>query len=61
MNQSLSNQQLTNNGRLFFIDWLRIIAFFGLIFFRVGMYCVTWGFHIKSEDALFLQASTRND
>jgi glucans biosynthesis protein C len=51
MNQPLSNASSTNNGRLFFIDWLRIIAFFVLIFFHVGMYYVTWDFHVKSADA----------
>lgn len=37
--------------RLFFLDWLRIIAFFVLILFHVGMYYVSWGFHIKSPYA----------
>jgi glucans biosynthesis protein C len=38
-------------GRLFFLDWLRILAFFGLIFYHVGMYYVSWGFHVKSPFA----------
>jgi surface polysaccharide O-acyltransferase-like enzyme len=37
--------------RLYFLDWVRIIAFFILIVFHVGMYYVTWGWHIKSPDA----------
>jgi glucans biosynthesis protein C len=37
--------------RLFFIDWLRIIAFALLVPFHVGMYYVTWGYHVKSSFA----------
>jgi surface polysaccharide O-acyltransferase-like enzyme len=37
--------------RLYFLDWVRIIAFFILIVYHVGMYYVTWGWHIKSPDA----------
>jgi glucan biosynthesis protein C len=38
-------------GRLYFLDWLRILAFFLLIFYHVGMYYVSWDFHVKSADA----------
>jgi peptidoglycan/LPS O-acetylase OafA/YrhL len=38
-------------GRRFDLDWLRIIAFGLLIFYHVGMYYVTWDFHIKSPHA----------
>lgn len=34
--------------RLFFLDWVRIIAFFVLIVYHVGMYYVTWDWHVKS-------------
>jgi surface polysaccharide O-acyltransferase-like enzyme len=34
--------------RLFFLDWVRIIAFFILILYHVGMYYVTWDWHVKS-------------
>jgi glucans biosynthesis protein C len=37
--------------RLFFLDWVRIIAFFILIIYHVGMYYVTWGWHVKSPNA----------
>jgi len=41
--------------RLFFLDWVRIIAFFVLILYHVGMVYVSWGWHVKSlaaSDAL---------
>jgi glucan biosynthesis protein C len=34
--------------RLFFLDWVRITAFFVLIVYHVGMYYVTWDWHVKS-------------
>ncbi|MGZ5200455.1 MAG: acyltransferase family protein [Telluria sp.] len=37
--------------RLYFLDWTRIIAFFILIVYHVGMYYVTWDWHVKSPDA----------
>lgn len=37
--------------RLFFLDWVRIIAFAVLVPYHVGMYYVTWDFHIKSPYA----------
>lgn len=37
--------------RLIFLDWVRIIAFAMLVFYHVGMYYVTWDFHIKSAHA----------
>lgn len=37
--------------RLYFLDWVRIIAFFILIFYHVGMYYVEWGWHVKSPHA----------
>jgi surface polysaccharide O-acyltransferase-like enzyme len=37
--------------RYHFLDWVRIIAFFLLILFHVGMYYVTWGWHVKSPFA----------
>ncbi|MEE2565462.1 acyltransferase family protein [Hyphobacterium sp. Y6023] len=33
------------------LDWLRIAAFAILIFYHVGMFFVTWGWHVKSPDA----------
>jgi len=37
--------------RLFFLDWLRIIALMVLIAYHVGMYYLTWDFHVKSPFA----------
>jgi surface polysaccharide O-acyltransferase-like enzyme len=39
------------SGRLVFLDWVRIIAFLLLILFHVGMYYVTWDWHVKSPFA----------
>jgi glucans biosynthesis protein C len=41
----------TPTSRLFFLDWLRIIAFFILIVYHVGMYYVSWDWHVKSVAA----------
>ncbi len=35
--------------RRYDLDWLRVIAFSLLIFYHVGMFYVTWGWHIKSQ------------
>ena len=37
--------------RVIFLDWVRIIAFGMLVLYHVGMYYVTWDFHIKSPHA----------
>lgn len=37
--------------RLFFLDWLRVAAFVALVCYHVGMYYVTWDFHVKSPYA----------
>jgi surface polysaccharide O-acyltransferase-like enzyme len=39
------------NGRLFFLDWLRIAAFGLLVLYHVGMYYVSWDWHVKSPFA----------
>jgi glucans biosynthesis protein C len=38
-------------GRLYFLDWVRIAAFFLLIVYHTGMYYVTWDWHVKSPHA----------
>lgn len=43
--------QPANSARLYFLDWVRIIAFFVLIVFHVGMYYVSWDWHVKSPAA----------
>ena len=37
--------------RLLFLDWLRILAFMALVLYHVGMYYVSWDFHVKSPFA----------
>ncbi len=37
--------------RLYFLDWLRILAFMALVVYHVGMYYVSWDFHVKSPFA----------
>ena len=37
--------------RLIFLDWVRILAFGLLVLYHVGMYFVSWDFHIKSPHA----------
>ena len=34
--------------RMYFLDWLRVLAFGALIFFHVGMLYVSWRYNIKS-------------
>jgi glucan biosynthesis protein C len=55
-----------HRARLYFLDWVRIVAFFLLILYHVGMYYVTWGWHVKSpfagatlESAMMLSAPWR--
>ncbi len=36
-------------SRQFFLDWVRIIAFFLLILYHVGMVYVSWDYHVKSS------------
>jgi hypothetical protein len=38
-------------SRLLFLDWLRIGAFALLVLYHVGMYYVSWTWHVKSADA----------
>ena len=37
--------------RLYFLDWVRILAFAMLVPYHVGMYYVTWYWHVKSPFA----------
>ena len=46
-----ANPGLSGHARLYFLDWVRIAAFAWLVAFHVGMYYVTWDFHIKSPFA----------
>lgn len=40
-----------HTNRLYFLDWVRILAFLLLILYHVGMYYVTWDWHVKSPHA----------
>jgi hypothetical protein len=42
---------MTAQDRRTDLDWLRITAFGLLIFYHVGMFYVTWDFHVKSSRA----------
>lgn len=46
-----ANEPANHLQRLYFFDWLRILAFFVLILYHTGMYYVTWDFHVKSPQA----------
>lgn len=35
--------------RLYFLDWLRVIAFALLVFYHTGLIFVSWGFHIRND------------
>lgn len=39
------------DARRYDLDWLRVFAFAILIFYHLGMFYVTWGFHVKSTHA----------
>lgn len=41
----------TSNQRLPFLDWVRVGAFGLLILYHVGMFYVTWDWHVKSRHA----------
>jgi len=40
------------NTRYDFLDWLRVIAIFVLIFFHTGMLFVGWGWHITNDEVI---------
>ena len=42
---------LDTTARRYDLDWLRIVAFGLLILYHVGMFYVTWGWHVKSTYA----------
>lgn len=43
--------QACGSERRYDLDWLRVIAFGFLIFYHIGMFYVTWGWHVKSPHA----------
>ena len=51
VDQSISASQSgsrSGHARRHDLDWLRVIAFGLLIFYHIGMFYVTWGWHVKS-------------
>jgi hypothetical protein len=36
-------------ARLYFLDWLRVLAFGLLVFYHAGLMFVDWGFHIQND------------
>lgn len=40
------------SSRYDFLDWLRVIAIFVLLFFHTGMMFVGWGWHIENNEVL---------
>lgn len=44
-------QQDLPSARRYDLDWLRVIAFGLLIFYHIGMFYVSWGYHVKSVHA----------
>lgn len=40
-----------------FLDWLRVIAIFVLLFFHTGMLFVGWGWHIENEETIAMLAA----
>ncbi|MDP1814664.1 MAG: acyltransferase family protein [Leadbetterella sp.] len=43
---------METNERRHDIDWLRVLAFYILIFFHVGMVFVPWEFHLKNSETV---------
>ena len=44
--------QATPNTRYEFLDWLRVLAIFLLLFFHTGMLFVGWGWHITNAETI---------
>lgn len=42
---------MTGSQRRYDLDWLRIVAFGLLILYHIGMFFVTWDWHVKSRHA----------
>ena len=43
---------ITPGTRYEFLDWLRVIAIFVLLFFHTGMLFVGWGWHIQNAETI---------
>ena len=42
----------TPDTRYEFLDWLRVLAIFLLLFFHTGMLFVGWGWHITNDETI---------
>ena len=42
----------TSSTRYDFLDWLRVLAIFVLLFFHTGMIFVGWGWHIENAQVI---------
>ncbi len=38
------------NARLYYLDWLRVLAFGLLVFYHAGLIFVDWGYHIQNNE-----------
>jgi glucan biosynthesis protein C len=47
-----AHTQSAGSNRYDFLDWLRVIAIFVLLFFHTGMMFVGWGWHIENNEVL---------
>ncbi len=47
---------MQDKTRYDFLDWLRVIAIFVLLFFHTGMLFVGWGWHIQNADTIGMLA-----
>lgn len=57
---SAGSRHIARPGRRYDLDWLRVIAFGLLIFYHLGMFYVTWDWHVKSVHAsAFLEPAMR--
>jgi peptidoglycan/LPS O-acetylase OafA/YrhL len=48
-NSKQTGETMDTKERRYEIDWLRVIAFFLLIFYHTGMFFVPWDFHFKNS------------
>ncbi len=49
--QSPPQHDASHPARHYYLDWIRVAAFFLLVLYHVGMYYVSWDWHVKSPNA----------
>ena len=47
--QTTLMNEISIKTRLYFLDWLRVLAFSLLVFYHTGLIFVDWGFHIQND------------